>query len=388
MKTSAKLMSALLAAALVLAILPAARAEDCTFTDWNGNTVTVPENAWATRVVSFDPGSPWTSVKDNMDPEIILGAPDMVELGNNYTTGVLTLGGGGVLVLEFSVDICDGDGDDIYIFEVGPAVEATRVEVSSDLVTWYDVGVASGSTAGVDLKGKVPEGSRFRYVRLTDQKESLSGRWPGADIDAVAGLNVKPISSGWAQSEVDRAQELGLIPDILNNAVMTEPITRLEFAAVSVKVFEKLAATQALPASVNPFTDCGDLEMLKAYNLGITDGTSATTFSPNNLLNREQAATMLTRVFKRATIPGWTLTTDGDFTLKYERPAAFADDQKISNWARESVYFMAANQIINGVGNNNFAPSNTTSAEEANHYANATREQALAIAVRMVENLK
>lgn len=388
MKVKTKLLSVLLAAALILAILPSAGAEDYTFTDRNGNTVTVPENAWATRVVSFTHGSPWTSIADSMDPETTLGAPDLVELGDNYTTGGVTLGGGGVLVLEFSVDICDGEGDDIYVFEVGPAVEATRVEVSSDLSIWYDAGVASGSTAGVDLNGKVPAGSRFRYVRLTDLKDSLTGRWPGADIDAVAGLNVKPISSGWAQSEVDRAQELGLIPDILNNAVMTEPINRLEFAAVSVKVFEKLAATQALPASVNPFTDCSDLEMLKAYNLGITDGTSATTFSPNNLLNREQAATMLTRVFKRATIPGWTLTADGDFTLNYTRPAAFADDQKISGWAKDSVYFMAANQIINGVGNNNFAPSNTTSAEEANHYANATREQALAIAVRMVENLK
>ena len=43
---------------------------------------------------------------------------------------------------------------------------------------------------------------------------------------------------------------------------------------------------------------------------------------------------------------------------------------------------------INGVGNNKFAPKNITSEEEANGYANATREQALIIAVRMVENLK
>ena len=49
---------------------------------------------------------------------------------------------------------------------------------------------------------------------------------------------------------------------------------------------------------------------------------------------------------------------------------------------------MAANSIINGMEDNKFAPKNTTSAEEAQHYANATREQALAIAVRMVDNLK
>ena len=49
---------------------------------------------------------------------------------------------------------------------------------------------------------------------------------------------------------------------------------------------------------------------------------------------------------------------------------------------------MVANEIIKGVGDNMFAPQNTTSEEEANGYANATREQALIIAVRMVENLK
>ena len=68
-------------------------------------------------------------------------------------------------------------------------------------------------------------------------------------------------------------------------------------------------------------------------------------------------------------------------------PARFADDADISGWAKDSVYFMAANKIINGVGDNRFAPRNITTDQEARGYANATREQALAIAVRMVENL-
>ena len=80
--------------------------------------------------------------------------------------------------------------------------------------------------------------------------------------------------------------------------------------------------------------------------------------------------------------------TDASFKLDYTKPALFADDADISDWAKESVYFMVANNIINGVGDNKFAPKNITSEEEANGYANATREQALIIAVRMVENLK
>ncbi len=201
--------------------------------------------------------------------------------------------------------------------------------------------------------------------------------------------NLKPASgSAWASSELAKADALGLIPESLADADLTQSITRAEFAAISVKAYEALSGTAALPNTVNPFADTSDIEVLKAYNLGITTGVSETEFEPDTLLNREQAATMLTRTFKRATMNGWTIATDADFALTYEKPDVFADDADISDWAKDSVYFMVANGIINGVGDNKFAPKNITTEEEATGYANATREQALIIAVRMVENLK
>lgn len=366
-----------------------ALAADYTFQDRYGATRTVKdgEYSFATRVVEFTPGKPWTSVDYSMDPAIALGKPEYVS--GSYEKGDLCLGAGGVLVLEFNISIIDGEGEDVYVFETGGDVEATKVEVSNDLRTWYEAGVAQGKTAGVDLNGKVPEGGRYRYVRLTDLKQHTGGRWPGADIDAVLALNSKPVTSDWSETEIEKAEKYDLIPDILQHAVMTEPITRLEFAALSVKVFENLSATKALPAVNNPFVDCKDLEMRKAYNLGITNGTSDTTFTPNGLLTREQAATMLTRTFKRSVMPGWSLDRDGQpqYKLNYTMPKRFADDAKISGYAWDSVYFMASHGIIGGIGNNLFAPNNQTSEEQARGYANATREQALAIAVRMVENL-
>lgn len=381
-----QLLTLTLALCTLPALTPTAHAADYTFTDRTGSQITVKdgEYSFATRVVEFTPGNPWTKIQINQDPSTVLGQPDYA--GEDSPTN-LCLGAGGSLVVEFNVNIVDGEGDDIYVFEVGEEMEATKVEVSSDLATWYDVGTARGSTAGLDINGKVPEGSRFRYVRLTDVDKSNS-RWPGADIDAVLALNSKPVTSNWAENEIDRAKEYGLIPEILEGAVMTEPITRLEFAAVSVKTYEALTGVKAIPAVENPFTDCGDAEMLKAYNLNIAVGISPDTFAPDLLLSREQAAAMLTRVFKRITLPGWTIDTDSQFTLPYTMPAPFADDSDISGWAQDSVYFMAANGIINGIPGNKFAPKNMTSAQEAEGYANATREQALAIAVRMVENLK
>jgi hypothetical protein len=194
-------------------------------------------------------------------------------------------------------------------------------------------------------------------------------------------------ASDWAKEELAEADRLGLIPEVLKDADLTQDITRAEFAAVAVKVYESLSSKAALPIVNNPFTDCNDVEVLKAYNIGAVNGTSATTFEPDALLNREQAATMLTRVFKAVTLTGWTLETDSQFTLPYTKPAPFADDKDISGYAKDSVYFMVANNIINGVGNNKFAPKNVTTEEQATGYANATREQSLVIAVRMVQNL-
>ena len=46
----------------------------------------------------------------------------------------------------------------------------------------YGITIAAGATAGVDMNGKVPEGARFRYIRLTDQGSHGSGSWPGRQM--------------------------------------------------------------------------------------------------------------------------------------------------------------------------------------------------------------
>lgn len=188
--------------------------------------------------------------------------------------------------------------------------------------------------------------------------------------------------------ELNKANSMGLVPDSLRGVDLTSPATRAEFVAVSVKVYEALSGTKLVPAASNPFTDTSDAEVLKAYSAGITAGVGGGIFAPDTLLSREQAATMLTRVFKKASMPGWTLETDSRFTLSYTKPAPFADDANISSWAKDSVYFMAANGILKGTGNNLFSPRPITAAEITANYASATREQVLLIAVRMVENLK
>jgi len=302
-------------------------------------------------------------------PANVLGAIDYFE---NHELGYNQAGYIGGLVLEYSID--------------GGQWQETGLNFSPN----YDQGddrwngifeTEYLSELHVDSEVK----ARARYSGAAENGDTRYSDWSN-----TLTLNEKAdfTASDWAKDELAEADKYGLIPDSLRGQDLTKPITRAEFAAVSVRVYEALSGAKAQPVAVNPFADTKDAEVLKALNVGVTNGVSATSFEPNTLLNREQAATMLTRVYKKVTMSGWTLAGDASFTLSYTGGALFADDVSISAWAKDSVYFMASKGIINGVGNNMFAPRAVTSAEEAAGYAQATREQALLIAARMVKNLK
>lgn len=185
-------------------------------------------------------------------------------------------------------------------------------------------------------------------------------------------------SSDWAKPEIGKAAELGLIPDSLKSADLTKPITRAEFCELAVKLYEKSTGTNAVPASPNPFTDTSSNEILKAYKLGITQGTSATTFSPNVLINREQCAAMLFRTIK-------AIKPDGDYSTV--GVADFPDEKNISTYAVESTKFMSKLGIIKGDNSGNFMPKATTTAQTAAGYGMATREAAILMGVRSYDKM-
>ena len=194
------LFSLLLFAAMMFALAGTAFAEGgtvsngkYTFEDRKGNTVTVPVESFADEVISFEHGNPWTSDPDNQDPNLTLGLPDSSNAAQS--TGDLCLGDRGNIIVHLGLPFYDGPGDDVYIFEVGPNIEETKVAVSSDLKNWYSIGIAEGRTAGLDLAGKVPAGMTFSYVSLTDGDAKSDGSYPGADIDAVCALNARPGTS-------------------------------------------------------------------------------------------------------------------------------------------------------------------------------------------------
>ncbi len=179
-------------------------------------------------------------------------------------------------------------------------------------------------------------------------------------------------ASDWAMEEVTAAYEIGLIPEKLANENLTENVTRAEFAAITLKLRENLTGEKGTTnySNQSPFTDIQSnpyySDIIDAYDFGITNGISENTFSPDAHITREQMATMLTRALSAAEI-----------NVEPESEVFFSDNNEISDYAKDAVNFMAENEIINGVGDNKFAPK-----------ATATREQAILIAYRNTVMLK
>ena len=196
-------------------------------------------------------------------------------------------------------------------------------------------------------------------------------------------------TSDWAYEWMDKADRLDIIPHILLNQDMTKSISRKEFSALAVELYENLKGSKVSVDIESPFTDIDDPAVTMSYSLGIVAGIGNGLFAPDQSLTREQAATMLTRVYKAVYWDGWTLEEDGIYdcyVLDTAGVAKFSDDAFISGYAKDSVYFMAKNNIIAGIGNNIFGPAPI--AGKNINYGKATREQAFKIAVVMIERFK
>ncbi len=104
--------------------------------------------------------------------------------------------------------------------------------------------------------------------------------------------------STWAQSDVNLALNDNLLDTELLGWDYKQNCSRLQFCSIAVKLAEELTEKTITPAPSGTFADTDDPYALKAYAVGITGGTSATTFSPNAPLSRQQMATFIYRTLR------------------------------------------------------------------------------------------
>jgi len=161
--------------------------------------VTFPHGdlAFADRVVDYMVASCVREAYD--DPEEALGPPDayptVCEGCNGCDTNAVSLGfrlsvldNRGYLIIEFVDNILlDVAGADLFVYITNN--NPSRVEISSDGVSYIFVGETVGYPGAIDIGPYVGAGDEFRFVRLSDvpADEDHSG-CPGPSIDAIGAM--------------------------------------------------------------------------------------------------------------------------------------------------------------------------------------------------------
>ncbi|MFA5577352.1 MAG: CAP-associated domain-containing protein [Tissierellaceae bacterium] len=171
--------------------------------------------------------------------------------------------------------------------------------------------------------------------------------------------------SSWAYEEVTLAISNNLIGSRLQKNYKDD-IIRQDFATLVVSIIEateeksidqviidKIGRSLNQVVLENPFIDTNDKNVIAAYSLGIINGISQKQFAPKDKISREQAAALLTR----------TASFLGEDTevSSYK----FADNSSIASFAKDDIAYVSQKGIMQGIGNNSFAPKANYSREQA-----------------------
>ena len=171
-----------------------------------------------------------------------------------------------------------------------------------------------------------------------------------------SGLPFTDVKSGsWYYDDVAYVYNKGIMNGMSATTFAPEgTTTRAQFATV----LYRLAGTPDVTGKTTPFTDLTASwyqdAVTWAYNVGIVNGTSKTTFDPDSPVTREQMVAMLWRGVGSPEVSGSL--------------SQFSDSSAISDYAKSGVLWSVQNSIINGMGDGTFAPQ-----------AKATRAQLAAI---------
>ncbi len=171
-------------------------------------------------------------------------------------------------------------------------------------------------------------------------------------------------SANWYFGVVDKAVSAGIFNGNGNGTFTPgKNITRAQF----VMALANLDGVElsSIDGNGTSFRDINSLSKTMkqavawAYAKGYVTGVSPTAFHPDASITREQMCSIIARY--------------ADLE-KEEAPVLFADDSRISGWAKDAVYACRKADLIDGVGNNKFSPKGT-----------AIRAEACAVMVRFHE---
>ena len=146
--------------------------------------------------------------------------------------------------------------------------------------------------------------------------------------------------SSWAMEEVSEMDEMGLIPDSLMNADLTQNITRLDMCRIAVASYELLTGNEIPQPYFHPFPDTQDSAVEKANWAGLVDGRTDGRFYPNDTLNRVEFFAFVGKFLKAVGYP----ITGSD----YADLSGFRDAGTLPAWATDFAKLTVGIGVVKG----------------------------------------
>ncbi|MGN0162514.1 MAG: S-layer homology domain-containing protein [Candidatus Ornithomonoglobus sp.] len=154
----------------------------------------------------------------------------------------------------------------------------------------------------------------------------------------------------WAVEPVLKLNGLGIVNGISDTEFAPgRSITRAEFAAILMRGFDLIDENAECGFADVKTGDWYYSAVASAYKLGIVNGISDTAFGSSANISRQDMAVMIMRLLDK-------LEIKLDKVNEYEK---FADDADIADYAKDAVAALYEAGIIDGVGDNRFAPAGT-----------------------------
>ena len=231
--------------------------------------------------------------------------------------------------------------------------DATYTIVTNDFLaaggdTYYAFSAAeSGYDTGISLDQVVMD-----YI--TEELDgTVTAAAYGQTANRIHTISYNDVTAGdWFTPDVIYVTLTGLMNGTGDGFSPNNNINRAQLVTVLYRM-----AGQPEVTGENPFTDVPDGQwytdaVLWAAENGITDGTSETTFSPNDALTREQMATFLYRFANFEA--GEPIEVTGDLS-------GYTDADLVADYAVDAMTWAVGEGVSSGIGNNTLAPDNTAS---------------------------
>lgn len=231
--------------------------------------------------------------------------------------------------------------------------DATYTIVTNDFLaaggdTYYAFSAAeSGYDTGISLDQVVMD-----YITEELDGTVTAARY-GQTANRIHTISYNDVTAGdWFTSDVIYVTLTGLMNGTGDGFSPNNNINRAQLVTVLYRMAGEPEVT-----GENPFTDVPDGQwytdaVLWAAENNITDGTSETTFSPNNPLTREQMATFFYRFANFEA--GEPIEVTGDLS-------GYTDADLVADYAVDAMTWAVGEGVISGIGNNTLAPDNTAS---------------------------